>query len=113
MQIMPETAQAHGLNPHPRRSVESQLVDPRTNIHTGARILARLLARFPEQIDLVLAAYNAGEGAVRRAGRQVPNFPETRKYVHTVTQLYQYLQPPRGLQRRAAHVAEQHALAQP
>ncbi len=113
MQIMPETAQAHGLNPHPRRSVESQLADPRTNIHTGARILARLLHRFPEQIELALAAYNAGEGAVRRAGRQVPNFPETRKYVHTVVQLYQHLQPPRGLQRRAAQAAEQQALAQP
>lgn len=113
MQIMPITALAHGLNPHPNRTLESQLADPRTNIQTGAKILSRLLARFPDQVDLVLAAYNAGEGAVRRAGKQVPNFPETRKYVHTVTQLYQFLQPPRGLQRRAAQAAEQHALAQP
>jgi soluble lytic murein transglycosylase-like protein len=114
MQIMPVTAQAHGLAPEPRRTVESQLADPRTNIHTGARILARLLGQFPEQVDLALAAYNAGEGAVRRAGGQVPNYPETRKYVRTVTQLYQYLQPPRGLQRRAAQSAgQQHARVQP
>lgn len=101
MQILPTTALAHGLSPSARHSVEVLLTDPRTNIHTGARILARLMVRFSGQLDVALAAYNAGEGAVRRAGRQVPNYPETRKYVHTVTQIYQHLLPPRAVQVRA------------
>jgi hypothetical protein len=97
MQIMPATAQDHGLLHRDGRSVESWLTDPRTNIHTGARVLSRLLKRFPGRLELALAAYNAGEGAVRRADMQVPNFPETRKYVRTVSQLYQFLQPPASL----------------
>lgn len=97
MQIMPATAQDHGLVPREGRSVESWLTDPRTNIHTGARVLSRLLKRFPGRLELALAAYNAGEGAVRRADMQVPNFRETRQYVRTVTQLYQFLQPPASL----------------
>ncbi len=113
MQIMPATALAHGLSPQPLHTVKHQLTDPRTNIHTGAKILSRLLGRYPHQMDVALAAYNAGEGAVRRAGGQVPNFPETRRYVRTVTQLYQYLQPPRGLQRRASLNAGQHTAVLP
>ncbi len=101
MQIMPATAQDHGLQARDGRSVESWLLDPRTNIDTGARVLARLLKRFPDRLELALAAYNAGEGAVRRADMQVPNFPETRRYVRTVTQLYLFLQPPAGL--RSVH----------
>lgn len=101
MQILPTTALAHGLSPSARHSVEVLLTDPRTNIHTGARILARLMARYSGQLDVALAAYNAGEGAVRRAGRQVPNYPETQKYVHTVTQIYQHLLPPKAVQARA------------
>lgn len=97
MQIMPHTAQAHGLKPLHGLSVQASLADPRTNLHTGARVLARLLNRFSGRLELALAAYNAGEGAVRRAGMQVPNYPETRQYVRTVTQLYQYLQPPDSL----------------
>jgi hypothetical protein len=100
MQIMPLTAAAHGLSERPSRSLEQQLTDPRTNIFTGARILARLRSLFPNRLELVLAAYNAGEGSVRRAGRQVPPIPETLKYVQTVMQLYDYLQPPRALQQR-------------
>jgi soluble lytic murein transglycosylase-like protein len=79
--------------------VAYQLTDPRTNIHTGARMLARFQAQFPERLELVVAAYNAGAGAVRRAGRQVPDIAETRKYVQTVMQIYEYLLPPRTLQR--------------
>ena len=48
-----------------------------------------------------VAAYNAGAGAVRKAGRQVPDFAETRKYVRTVMQIYQFLLPPTTLQLRA------------
>lgn len=101
MQIMPTTAEEHGVKATEARTVEDQLIDPRINIQTGARLLARLQAQFPQRTDLVVAAYNAGAGAVRRAGRQVPDVAETRKYVRTVMQIYQFLLPPPTLQRRA------------
>jgi hypothetical protein len=99
MQIMPATAQEHGVRDSVAHPVADQLTDPRTNIHTGARMLARFQAQFPERLELVVAAYNAGAGAVRRAGRQVPDIAETRKYVQTVMQIYEYLLPPKTLQR--------------
>lgn len=101
MQIMPATAQEHGVQATASRTVEDLLTDPRTNIHTGARLLARLHAQFAQRTDLVLAAYNAGPGAVRRAGMQVPDYAETRKYVRTVMQIYEFLLPPSTLQQRA------------
>lgn len=101
MQIMPATAEEHGVQATDSRTVEDQLTDPRTNIHTGARLLARLHAQFAQRTDLVLAAYNAGPGAVRRAGMRVPDYAETRKYVRTVMQIYEFLLPPSTLQQRA------------
>jgi hypothetical protein len=99
MQILPTTAQEHGVRGTPANPTRKQLFDPRTNIHTGARLLARLKAQFPGRLDLVVAAYNAGAGAVRRAGRQVPDIPETRQYVQTVLGLYESLLPPKALQK--------------
>jgi len=52
------------------------------------------MAMFPGRLDLALAAYNAGEGAVLRAGNKIPNYPETQNYVKTVMQLYAFLKPP-------------------
>ena len=101
MQIMPTTAEEHGVKATDARTVEDQLADPRINIHTGARLLARLQAQFPQRTDLVVAAYNAGAGAVRKAGRQVPDVAETRKYGRTGMQIYQFLLPPKTLQLRA------------
>lgn len=99
MQITPIAAQEAGLTVPAGQVLEDLLVDPRTNLHTGAKVLARLATLFPERLDLVVAAYNAGEGAVRRAGRQVPDIPETRKYVQTVLRLYRYLLPPKAVQQ--------------
>jgi len=86
MQLMPATAQRFGV-PAP-----NGLKDPRTNLGAGSRYLAELLRLFNGDLTLALAAYNAGEGAVLRAGRQVPDLAETRHYVSTVLQLYQRLQ---------------------
>ncbi len=77
-----------------RQPIERKLAEPATNIRTGARYLRFLLNLFPNQLELALAAYNAGEGAVQRAGNRIPNFKETQNYVRTVMQLYALLKPP-------------------
>jgi soluble lytic murein transglycosylase-like protein len=82
MQITPETA-ARYASP----AEQGRMLDPRINIHTGARMLADLLRRFGH-IDAALAAWNAGEGAVRRAGNRVPPIDETQAHVHLVLELY-------------------------
>lgn len=103
MQLMPETAARFGVRSGRDQTLEQRLTDPRTNLHAGARYLAWLIKTFDGELDLALAAYNAGEGAVLRAGRQIPNFRETRDYVRKVTQLHQNLLPPRAvMQRRSA-----------
>lgn len=100
MQLMPDTAQRFGVKARANESLEERLTDPRTNLQAGARYLAWLLKYFDGQTELALAAYNAGEGAVLRAGRQIPNYRETQNYVRKVTQLQQSLQPPRALSQR-------------
>ncbi|MOA26465.1 Transglycosylase SLT domain protein [compost metagenome] len=60
----------------------------------GARYLRHLMDLFDGRLDLALAAYNAGEGAVYRAGQKIPPFKETQNYVKTVLALYRQLQPP-------------------
>ena len=97
MQLMPATAQRFGVKPLGAQSVEERLTDPRTNLHAGARYLSWLLNRFDGEVMLALAAYNAGEGAVDRAGRQVPNYRETQNYVRKVMRLHQALRQPPDL----------------
>ncbi len=82
MQITPETAQRYATPADAAR-----LIEPRINIHTGARMLADLMRRFG-RIDAALAAWNAGEGAVRRAGNRVPDIEETQAHVQLVLELY-------------------------
>jgi Transglycosylase SLT domain len=94
MQLMPATAQRYGVRADPKRTLESKLTDPRTNIGAGTRYLRDLINLFPGRLELALAAYNAGEGAVQRAGNQIPNYRETQNYVKTVLQLYHVLKPP-------------------
>ena len=97
MQVMPETAQRYGVSGEKKAQVEKKLFDPAVNIKTGTKYLRYLLDLFPGRIDLALAAYNAGEGAVQRAGNRVPNYKETQNYVKTVMQLYEMLKPPSSL----------------
>ncbi|MDP3520570.1 MAG: transglycosylase SLT domain-containing protein [Hydrogenophaga sp.] len=88
MQVMPATARRFGVSAATGHTVERQLRDPRTNVQTGTRYLAYLLQLFDGELELALAAYNAGEGAVIRSGRQIPNYRETRDYVAKVLGLY-------------------------
>lgn len=92
MQVMPATAERFGLKPSASQSVEKRLFDPALNIDAGTRYLRYLNSLFPRDTSLVLAAYNAGEGAVQRAGNRIPNYPETQQYVKTVLQMQQLLQ---------------------
>lgn len=93
MQLMPATAERFGVAATAARSLVQQLHDPAVNVPAGARYLRHLLDLFDGRLELALAAYNAGEGAVRRAGQQIPPFRETQNYVKTVLALYRQLQP--------------------
>ena len=104
MQIMPATAERYGLRADQQKSIEEKLTDPGTNIRLGARYLRDLQRMFPDQQDLVLASYNAGEGAVQQYKNTIPPYPETRNYVQLVTQIYQWYQPTPAIPRLKASV---------
>jgi soluble lytic murein transglycosylase-like protein len=93
MQLMAPTAARYGVKSDRRSSIAQKLTDPAVNLRAGTRYLRDLMAMFPGRLDLALAAYNAGEGAVQRAGNKIPNYPETQNYVKTVLQLYAFLKP--------------------
>jgi hypothetical protein len=102
MQLTPETADRYSTGRESRTPAPQRLLDPRTNILTGARMLADLTRRLG-RIDLALAAWNAGEGAVQKAGGQMPAIDETRAHVHMVLELYWALLQ-RSLPRGAAQL---------
>lgn len=83
MQLMPETARQYGV-------VDS--TDPEANIDGGARFMADLLKQFNNNLELSLAAYNAGPTTVARYGRKVPPYPETQQYIARVLRYYQEYQ---------------------
>lgn len=87
MQIMPVSGDRYATDAERQVPAEQRLRDPRTNIHTGARMLADLQRRFG-RIDAALAAWNAGEGRVRRAGGGLPRIAETEAHVQMVLELY-------------------------
>jgi soluble lytic murein transglycosylase-like protein len=75
MQLLPQTASRFGAR---------HVFEPRDNIRAGALYLRWLADLFEDRLDLVLAAYNAGEQSVIRAGWQVPPFLETKAYVDKI-----------------------------
>ncbi len=79
MQLMPETAKRYGV--HNR-------LNPADNVNGGTRYLHDLLKMFDNKLRLALAAYNAGEGAVKRNGYKIPPYEETRNYVEKVLAYY-------------------------
>ena len=104
MQLMPATAERFGVAASKSRSMQEQLADPAVNIPAGARYLSYLMKLFPERLDLVLAAYNAGEGAVQKFGKAIPPYKETMNYVKAVTGIYEQLQAGKPLSGRASPV---------
>ena len=94
MQVIPPTAERYGVRADKDSAIQKKLADPRTNIRAGSSYLSYLIKLFPGQLELAIAAYNAGEGAVQRAGNKIPNYPETKNYVKTVMQLYNQLKTP-------------------
>jgi soluble lytic murein transglycosylase-like protein len=105
MQVMPATAERWGVRGDAKLSIEKKLADPQLNVRTGTRYLRHLIGLFPDRLDLALAAYNAGEGAVQRAGNRIPNYRETQNYVKTVMHLYAMLKPPAPVRAAPAAAA--------
>lgn len=79
MQMIPATADRFGVE---------DVYDPQQNIEGGVRYLRWLLKRFNGNVNLALAGYNAGEGAVEKSGNQVPDYKETQNYVKKITGAY-------------------------
>lgn len=82
MQVMPATGSRFGV---------ADLYDPGQNVHAGASYLKFLMDKFGHDVQLVLAAYNAGEEAVTRNGGRIPPFAETMAYVPKVLKIYRML----------------------
>ncbi len=80
MQLMPATAKRFNV---------SDAFDPAQNIRGGTQYLKFLMKRFGNDLELVTAAYNAGEGAVEKYGRSIPPYKETQLYVKKVKDFMQ------------------------
>jgi soluble lytic murein transglycosylase-like protein len=97
MQVMPATARRFGVtSPH------SELRNPKISLEVCATYLKNLQKRFDNNLTLVIAAYNAGEGAVEKYGRKVPPYKETQGYVRDVMAHYLLLVSVRDGQTRSA-----------
>ena len=83
MQLMPNTAVRYGV---------TNVLDPQQNIMAGASYLHDLLEMFNSDVNLALAAYNAGENAVLRHGNRIPPYRETMAYVPKVLAIYHKLE---------------------
>ena len=83
MQLMPDTVERYKV---------SDVFDPKQNIRAGAQYLRDLLKLFDNDLELTIAAYNAGEGAVIKSGWRIPPYPETVAYVPKVLSYYRQYQ---------------------
>ncbi len=83
MQLMPETAKRYGVR---------NIFDPAQNINGGVKHLKELLVLFDDDMELAIAAYNAGPSAVIRAGNRIPAYPQTAAYVPRVIGYYRQVQ---------------------
>jgi soluble lytic murein transglycosylase-like protein len=88
MQLMPPTARRFGV---------TSIFDPKQNIEGGARYMRFLLDYFGGDVELALAGYNAGEGAVLKFGG-IPPYSETREYVRRIGRRYSIIRDPMAAQ---------------
>jgi len=85
MQLMPGTARRFGVD---------NIWDAKQNIEGGVKYMRFLLDMFGGDVNLALAGYNAGEGAVMRYGSQIPPYRETQEYVRRISQRYNMISDP-------------------
>ena len=85
MQLMPATARRLGV---------TNIYDPKQNIEGGVKYMRMLLDMFGQDVNLALAGYNAGEGAVMKYGYQIPPYNETREYVRRISARYGSISDP-------------------
>lgn len=85
MQLMPATAMRFGV---------TNIYDPKQNIEGGVKYMRWLLDTFGGDVNLALAGYNAGEGAVMKYGNQIPPYSETREYVRRISARYNSIRNP-------------------
>jgi hypothetical protein len=100
MQLIPSTGRRYGVR---------DFFDPQQNIDGGVRYLKFLLQKFHGDVDLSLAAYNAGENLVERLGR-VPPIPETANYVRKVRAIYKRKSAPVVVSTSSPELAAESAL---
>ena len=103
MQLMPGTAARFGV---------TNIFDPQQNIEGGTRYLRFLMDAFDGDIALMLAGYNAGEGAVLKYGRRVPPYRETQEYVRRITQRYALMRDPETARTARPATPKEVAIAQ-
>lgn len=85
MQLMPGTAVRFGV---------TSIWDPQQNIEGGTRYMRFLLDKFDGNVELALAGYNAGEGAVMKYGYRIPPYNETQEYVRRISKRYALIRDP-------------------
>ena len=85
MQLMPGTAIRFGV---------TNIYEPKQNIDAGVKYMRWLLDKFGGDVELALAGYNAGEGAVMKFGNQIPPYRETQEYVRRITGRYSSITNP-------------------
>lgn len=103
MQLMPQTALRFGV---------TKIFDPKQNIEGGARYMRFLLDQFNGDVELALAGYNAGEGAVMKYGFRIPPYAETQEYVRRISRRYSLIRDPLAAQYANGLTREQLAAMQ-
>jgi soluble lytic murein transglycosylase-like protein len=103
MQLMPGTALRFGV---------SSIWDPRQNIEGGTRYMRFLLDKFDGDVQLALAGYNAGEGAVMKYGNRIPPYSETQEYVRRISRRYSLIRDPMAARSASNLSLEQIAMVQ-
>src|SRR5688572_24987030 len=98
MQLMPFTASRFGV---------TNIWDPKQNIEGGARYMRFLLDLFDGDVRLALAGYNAGEGAVKKYGYNVPPYSETQEYVRRIGRRYSLMRDPNAVANASTLPTEQ------